>query len=192
MVTSEHVLLQRHNDGDATAFGELVELYRRPVYAYLARVGVPVSARDDVAQDVFFKLHKAAPSYVPERQLRAFVFTVVANSARSYARKRRVWGRFFESVSVAQEPAVRLSDAVADAVANTEAQQMLQWLDSAVQKLSPAQRDVILLHAVAQLDHHEIAQALRIPLNTVKTHLRRARVELAKMLVRRRSQEEVL
>jgi RNA polymerase sigma-70 factor (ECF subfamily) len=55
----------------------------------------------------------------------------------------------------------------------------LGWLEQALLALPPTQREVLLLTSVVGLRQQDVAQFLNLPLNTVKTHLRRARLALA-------------
>jgi RNA polymerase sigma-70 factor (ECF subfamily) len=65
------------------------------------------------------------------------------------------------------------------------ARETLNWLEGALTALPPAQREVLLLTAIVGLRQQDVAQALDLPLNTVKTHLRRARLALAARLAAR-------
>ena len=70
----ERELLLRHRDGDSSAFPKLVARYRAPVYSYLVRCGVRESDRDDVFQDIFIKIHRAAAQFQSERPLQSLAF----------------------------------------------------------------------------------------------------------------------
>ena len=65
------------------------------------------------------------------------------------------------------------------------ARQTLDWLEDALAELPPAQREVLLMVAIVGLRQQDVAMALDLPLNTVKTHLRRARLSLAARLAER-------
>ncbi|MBI3179047.1 MAG: hypothetical protein HYZ27_05260, partial [Deltaproteobacteria bacterium] len=83
-------LMQRCQTGEAAAFVALVLRFRRPVYGYLVRCGVESSVRDDLFQDIFLKIHRAAGVYQSERPLAPWIFTIVANTVRSHFRKMRL------------------------------------------------------------------------------------------------------
>ena len=82
--------LVAHRDGDSEAFGKLVQRYRRPVFGYLVHCGVPESDRDDLFQDIFIKIHQRADQYDAARPLHPWLFTVVANTVRSYFSKKKL------------------------------------------------------------------------------------------------------
>jgi RNA polymerase sigma factor (sigma-70 family) len=175
-------LLVRHCHGDVQAFAELVRRYRRPVYGYLLRCGVPEGARDDVFQEIFASIHDAASRYQADRPLRPWLFTIVANAARSYHRSAR--GR--EIVAVTSDPAPA-DDAAPDGQQLVEARETAAWVEHAIAALPAAQREVVVLCCIEQLAQDDVATILAMPVNTVKTHLRRARATLALGLARRRA-----
>ena len=174
-------LLVRHCGGDPRAFAELVGRYRRPVYGYLVRCGVDESARDDLFQDIFAAIHRAAATYRPERPVKPWLFTIVANIVRSHYRKARVR-------EVALLPTdLPYADAAPDSHQLAEARETAAWMEKAIAALPFSQREVVLLCCVEQLPQDDVAATLGVPVNTVKTHLRRARIALAQALARRRA-----
>lgn len=168
----ERSWLPRHCRGDETAFAALFEAYRRPVYGYLVRCGVAEGDRDDLFQSIFLKIHAAAASYDPRRPLAPWLFTIVANSMRNHFRDRPVPIATTDDQPDPPDPAPG-PDQIA------EGRQTVAWLEEALRELPPAQRAALLLVAVVGLRQREAARVLDVPLNTVKTHLRRARLTLA-------------
>ena len=177
----EGQLLLRHRGGDAEAFAELVAHYRRPVYSYLVRCGVEEAARDDLFQDVFTHIHRAAATYQPERPVKPWVFAIVANVVRGHYRKARVR----EIVVSAPDP--QQSDSAPDSHQLAEARETAAWIERAVAALPFSQREVVVLCCIEQLPQDDVAATLGMPVNTVKTHLRRARIALAQALARRKA-----
>lgn len=178
----EGTLLVRHCSGDAAAFAEFITRYRRVVYSYLVRCGVENGVRDDLFQEIFAKVHAAAASYQPDRALRPWVLAIAANTVRSHYRKERVR----DLVPVEPLPAAR--DTVApDSEQLIEARETAAWVEQVIAGLPFSQREVVVLCCVEQLPQADVAAALGMPVNTVKTHLRRARLALAQALARRRA-----
>ena len=175
----ERTWLPRHCRGDQGAFPALLEAYRRPVYSYLVHAGVTDADRDDVFQSIFLKIHVAAGTYQPARPLAPWLFTIVANSARNHLRGRRI-----DRLSSPADDAQALADPNPDPERVTEARQTIAWLAGALAALPLAQREVLLLITVVGLRQREVYESLKLPLNTVKTHLRRARLALVEALAR--------
>ena len=178
-LSDERELLLRHRDGDPSAFPRLVARYRAPVYSYLVRCGVRESDRDDVFQDIFIKVHRAAGQFQSERPLHPWLFTIVANTVRTHHRKQRVKELVF------MEPRREVQDPAPDGERVAVARQTATWLEEEIRRLPFMQREVVVLACIENLAHKEIAAALELPINTVKTHLRRARLALVRKLARR-------
>ncbi len=177
----ERTWLARHRRGDASAFPALMAAYRRPVFSYLVRSGVAQADRDDVFQAIFLKIHAAAGSYDPARPLAPWLFTIVANSVRNHHRDRPR----ASSLAVSEDDPPDPPDPNPGPEHIASARETLNWLEGALTALPPAQREVLLLTAIVGLRQQDVAQALDLPLNTVKTHLRRARLALAARLAAR-------
>ncbi len=173
----ERTWLTRHCRGDASAFPALLEAYRRPVFGYLVRSGVAEADRDDIFQSIFLKIHAAARSYDPTRPLRPWLFTIVANTVRNHFRA--------QAVPIATVPRDDPRDPLDPPDPNpgpeniAATRETVAWLEQALLALPLAQREVLLLVTVTGLRQQEVANSLNLPLNTVKTHLRRARLALA-------------
>jgi len=169
-----------HAAGDRQAFAQLVEAYRSPVYSYLVRSGVSVADRDDLFQEVFIRVHRAAGCYNPDRPVAPWLFTIVANAVRNHLRSRRVRELIFRDAPATEPP-----DCGERSDERIEAEQNRAWLEHEIQRLPRAQREALLLTNLKRLPRNQIAAALGIPLNTLKTNLRRARLELVRRMSKR-------
>ena len=173
----ERKWLARHQQGDVEAFAELLTAYQRPIYSYLVRSGIPESARDDIFQDIFLKVHAAAASYQSSQPLRPWLFTIAANTVRNHFRDQRSHISWEEAEQEPTDPQPAVEKQV-------DSSNTVAWLDQAISTLPLAQREVLLLTTVEGLRLQDAASVLNIPLNTVKTHLRRARLTLTKTLAK--------
>ncbi len=177
--------LVRHYQGDQSAFPKLVQWLRKPIYTYLVRCGISIDSRDDLFQDIFLKIHAAAASYQPKRPLKPWVFTIAANTVRNHFRMEK--NR--RTVPLKQD-----FETQADSSPGTEriavANETVSWLEQAITRLPLAQREVLVLTTIQDLQLKDVACILKIPLNTVKTHLRRARLNLLKAKAMREQEED--
>ena len=79
MRATEHELVERCRQGDETAFKELVDQYKGLVFALIAR-SIPNRARaEELAQDVFLKVHKGLPYFRGEAKLSTWMYRIVIN-----------------------------------------------------------------------------------------------------------------
>ncbi len=169
--------LPRHARGDGDAFPALMKAYRAPVWNYLARCGVSLSLREDLFQDIFLKIHQSAANYRAAWPLRPWVFTIAANTLRNHVRDRQRYRQIFapDELPDSPDPHPRADEHVAIA-------EIKAWLDKAIMQLPFSQREVLVLVTLESLPLKEVAAILKVSQNTVKTRLRRARLQLADML----------
>src|SRR3954465_9382475 len=83
----EAALIERCRTGDEVAFGELVERYKHLVYGMIWRLAPDRSQVDDLAQEVFLKVHRGLPYFRGEARMSTWIFRIVANVC-SQARSR--------------------------------------------------------------------------------------------------------
>lgn len=180
----DRALLDRHRAGDPEAFPALVAAFRAPVFGYLTRCGVRAADRDDLFQEAFLRVHRAASpgasSELPTGPVAPWLFTIVVNLVRSHFRKAGV-RRGTTLDTDAGERAVG-SEIPADRALETREQ--LAWLEAAMAKLPLEQREALVLTGVDGLELAEAAAALEVPVDTVKTRVRRARLALAEARAR--------
>ena len=176
----DELLLSRHLQGDSEAFPELVARFGALVYSVLGRYGLSSEERDDVFQEVFVRVHRAAASYQSDKPLKPWLLTIAVNTARSYLGRSRS-----REVSDEGGAALRLVSSQPSSQELVEASRTLGWLAGQLDALPVEQREVILLCCVHHLGMQQAAEVLGIPVGTVKTHLRKGRLHLAAALQRR-------
>jgi RNA polymerase sigma-70 factor (ECF subfamily) len=184
-------LIQGHAEGDESAFPALVTAYRKPVYSYLGRCGVEHADRDDVFQAVFLRIHRAASQYEPDRPCHPWIFTIVANEVRSHLKRRRIRQLISAATPPAHHPEADPRDPAPDGERIAVARQTVERLEREIRGLPLPQREVLVLACVESLPLKDVAETLGLPLNTVKTHLRRARLALGEKLRRSAVGEEL-
>src|SRR5215204_674768 len=77
--TPEHELVERCRQGNETAFRELVELYKGLVFGLIARSIANRARSEELAQDVFLKVHKGLPYFRGEAKLSTWIYRIVVN-----------------------------------------------------------------------------------------------------------------
>jgi len=180
--------LPRHVRGDTEAFEQLMTAYRGFVLTILWRYGVDHESRDDLFQEIFLKIHQAAASYRPSQALRPWLVTITLNTLRNHRRNQYRKSRFLSSLFIkAKHEKTSGQNPGADQM--LEQKSTVNWLESRIKNLPERQREVLVLSTMKGLSMKDIARVMALPVNTVKTHLRRARLALAEDLDRRDSVE---
>ena len=164
-------LLLRTGQGDRDAFAQLYSLTRDGVYALALSLLHDAHEAQDIAQDTFVKVWESAPAYRPQGSPMAWLLTVARNLART---RLRQGGR---QVGLDEEAWNAIPAAAPDV--SPEDRQLLQ---EALARLSPEERQIVLLHAAAGLKHRETAQLLELPLSTVLSKYHRGLKKLKALM----------
>lgn len=195
---SDSELVDRFKSGDQAAYAEIVRRYQDRVYGLAYRWMSDEQIAREVTQDAFVAIFKALPRFRGESQLSTWIFRVVVNhckNRRQYRRRRRTgFHEPLEGRAASHEDAPRrefagdgpLPDAGADA---SDAKRLV---DAALNELDDEFRVVLVLRDIEDRSYEEIAELLGMAKGTVKSRLHRARAQLAKVLARSVSAQDVL
>jgi RNA polymerase sigma-70 factor, ECF subfamily len=152
------------------AFERLLAAYRSKVYRLaLSYVRTPADA-EDLAQEAFVRLWRALPTYDGRASFSTWLYVIARNACLSELRRRSA--RPTSALEDAAEPAAQ-SGASADARLDCEA---------LVDTLPEPQRQVVRLFYLEDRSYEQVAAMLDMPINTVRSHLHRARKRLAAAL----------
>jgi RNA polymerase sigma-70 factor (ECF subfamily) len=172
----ERSLIERCRTGtDDTAFGELVDRYKDLVYGMVMRLVPDRSHADDLAQDVFLKVHRGLPYFRGEARLSTWIYRIVMNVCAQARSRPRV------EVSIERGPDRRPLDPGAPDAAFADLE-LRDRLEKAIAQLPEHYQFLIAAHHLRGVQYEALAEALDIPLGTVKTHLHRAKRQLRELL----------
>lgn len=156
---------------DAAFEAEFASLHR-----YLAR-RLGASAADDLAAETFAVAFRSWDRLDRARPVRPWLYGIAANLVRHHWRKERRMLRAYARTGV--DPVLADDDS---AVERVDAEARQRELADALAQLRPDEREILLLHAWADLADSEIAAALGLPVGTVKSRLSRTRERLRNQL----------
>lgn len=179
-------LMLRVRAGDGDAFAILVERHSSMLVNFMSRyVGCPVTG-EDLAQDVFMRVFKAAPRYEPKARFRTWLLTIATNICLN--RKRWEKHRYHLSINRDDEAdgagAAELEGATEKPDMELENEELREKVRAAIADLPEKQRVAILLRRYQQLSYSEIAASLGLSLMAVKSLLNRAKEGLRERLSR--------
>ncbi len=147
-----------------------------PLHRYLSR-RVGGSAADELAAETFAVAFRSWERLDPERPVRPWLYGITANLMRHHWRKERRMLRAYARTGV--DPVLPEED---EAVERADADARHRELAAALAGLRRDEREILLLHAWAELTDAEIADALGLPVGTVKSRLSRTREKVRNRL----------
>jgi RNA polymerase sigma-70 factor (ECF subfamily) len=169
----ERELVERCRSGDERAFQELVDRHKDLVFALIARTVQDRSRAEDLAQDVFLRIHRGLPYFRGEARLSTWIYRIVANVClQDHDRAPRT------------SPIDDAGGANAVSVADRQFTdlEVRDRLEKAIARLPANYRLLIAAHYLQGVRYEELSEALQLPLGTVKTQLYRAKQQLRRLL----------
>lgn len=164
---SDEALMVEFQGGSRAAFEELFARYHEPLYGFFRRRLHRPERAEDLAQETFLAVIHATSRYEPRALFKTYLYGIALNLI---AAERRKEVRDGPSANPVAEPAI---EAGSDAVL---------WVRQALQNLDASEREILMLREYEQLSYAEIGEVLRIPVNTVRSRLFRARMALKSQL----------
>lgn len=175
MKLTEHELVERCRQGDEAAFRELVDQYKGLVFALIARAVTDRARAEEVAQDVFLKVHKGLPYFRGESKLSTWIFRIVVN-ALSQERPRAA------AMSIDDTGDDRAPLQIASDDRSFGDLMLKDRLYKAIERLPLQYQILVNGHYLKGMRYEDLAEALNMPMGTVKTHLHRAKRQLRHLL----------
>lgn len=177
-------LIRRIANGDDDAFRTLFDRHCRLAYSVIYRhIGVQ-NVAEDLVQEAFIRVYKAAPRYEPKAKFSTWFYTVVTNLCLNYKRdKARDRLRL---VSGAGEDGSDLLEQLASAVDHDfdqmEHNERAEVIKAAISELPEKQRMALILSRYEDKSYEEVAKILSITVPAVKSLTSRARATLKEKL----------
>ncbi len=189
-------LVARALKGDESAYGELLERFRRPVFSLIYRMIGDREQAEDLAQESFVKAFNNLDSYNPSYRFSSWLFKIANNHAIDHLRRARLPTVSIHgsphAANAEREEETRIVLETKDESPEQEflALQLGSQIEEAIAKLRPEYRTAVILRHVESRPYEEIAEIMEVPIGTVKTFLHRARAELRTALEHLRDQGE--
>jgi RNA polymerase sigma-70 factor (ECF subfamily) len=179
-------MIRRAQAGDPEALTQLIVSQQHYVYSIAMSVLKHPDDAADLTQDAFIRLFRALPQYNGESRFTTWLYRLVVNLGRDELRRR---GRQVPVVPpVADEDgqddlsSVADDDRWADPSLALDSRELRDDVRRALAQLEEHYRLVLTLYYFDDMKYNDIAEVLDIPLNTVKSHIRRGKERLAALL----------
>lgn len=172
-------LVERLRAGEPGAFEELVIAHQHRVFSVALRMLGNRGEAEEVAQEVFLRVHRSIGSFRGEAKLSTWLYGIASRLCLN-----RLSGGERKLVRQGAETLERLSGPGGDPAERVEENELSQALHRAIDELSEERRIVVVLRDVEGLSYEEIASALDLEPGTVRSRLHRARMDLKEKLER--------
>jgi len=164
--------------GDDSAFGYLVDKFRRPIISFMYRMTHNQAIAEELAQEVFLRVYRSRSSYQAEAKFSTWLYRIATNLAVNHARDTRS-ERTAPTVNLDEpDPETGTTPDVADATPTIEADILREERMAAIRKhvmaLPERQRVAVLMHKYQGLDYKEIGKVLKLSESATKSLLFRA------------------
>lgn len=175
-------VVRRAQRGDEAALVELVSSQARYVYSIALSVVGNTADAADVTQDTVVRLLRSLSTYRGEVRFTTWLYRLVYNLALDHLRRT---GRRAASLDQSEAEGyyeIEDRDPLVDPAACLDQRETAARVRAGLQLLPAIQRAALTMYYFDELRYEEIAEALELPLNTVKSHIRRAKLRMAQML----------
>lgn len=181
---TDEELLGAYREGDTGAFATLVRRHHDDLQRFLLRLTGSRAAAEDAFQDTFLQVHLSADMFDLTRRFKPWLFTIAANKARDALRRNTRRKALDLSAPISGGASgddgqgrtyVDLLEIDVDPPgAAMDKEERDRLVQAALDELPFALREILLLAYFQRLSYNQIAEALEIPLGTVKSRLHAA------------------
>lgn len=180
---SDEALAARCRAADHDAFTELVDRYKHKVHWIVLRMVGDVDA-EDLTQEVFLRAYQALPGFRGDSKFSTWLYKIARNLCLSELRRRGRHGGELQYEEESEEkirPQLQRSpESLAEQIERHDLSREVRRL---IERLPEHYRVALTLFYVNQARYEEIAEIMEIPMGTVKTYVRRARLRLRELLL---------
>ena len=168
-------LMLRFQAGDEAAFDELVRRHQKAMLNLAWRYVGDRNLAEDLAQEIFIKVHRARRSYKPAARFSTWLYRIAVNRCLNELRSRPKTAPMPVEDAVEEKTAVRPDD-------DLRRGEIRDAVRQAVDELPANQRMAVILSRFHELPYEEIAETMGVSLEAVKSLLFRARENLKETL----------
>lgn len=181
-LASELALVERCRKQDSEAFGKIVDAYQHRVFGFVRRMVPDAEEASDISQEVFIRAYQGLVRFDGRSSLRTWLFRIAYNLCVDRARKVDRTPPESRIDAAEEDQPMEFPDSRWDPESLVMSDELFAVVEAAIGTMSDKLRSVLLLHDREDLAYEEIAQALELPVGTVKSRLFLARAHLQQAL----------
>jgi RNA polymerase sigma-70 factor, ECF subfamily len=170
---SDMELVRAIQAGNILSYETLVKRYQKGLFVFVMRIVHDEHAASDIVQETFIKTYQHIGNIDVDKKFSTYIFEIAKNTAFSYIRSKK------NHISLED-----VTDALEE---ETFVEKLYRWdmihmVRHAVSQLPTKYKHAISLYYFDELSYDEISKKLSLPINTVRTHIKRAKEQLKKEL----------
>jgi RNA polymerase sigma-70 factor, ECF subfamily len=177
MVDPDLKLIEMTGRGDHEAFEALVKRYQSPLLHFIARYTGDQGLAEDITQEVFLRIYRAAPRFQARTKVSTWIFHIAYNQALTEMGRRKRQQNLWQALTRSREEGHEGAPS-----RPVERYELQEEVTSALDRLPDNQRAALLLRVNEELTYREIAEVLGVSVQSVESLLFRARSGLKRYL----------
>lgn len=190
MNPTDQELIERHREGDASAFPLLMKSYLKPIYRFAFQYARDRASAEDIAQETFIKAWKHLDRFDREKKFKTWIFAIAKNTAYDVLKKKKAFPFSSFEDDDGNNPIEAIDDESLLPDALYEKKEIALMLEQALEKIAPNNRSILTLRYLEDFSLEEIADILGEPYNTVKSRHSRALKSLRKAILESDASEQ--
>jgi len=182
MVESDDKLMSRCQEGDASAFDQLVQRHRTTLFNFIYRFINDRESAEEITQEVFIRIYRNIGKFRPElSSFRTWLYRIASNLCKNELRNRNRHSRIITKLTGANTDEEsdnrieKLPDTSPGPDVQLEQNELQEILSSVISHLPEKYRTILILRDIEDMPYEDIAKIINKPEGTVKSRLNRAR-----------------
>jgi RNA polymerase sigma-70 factor, ECF subfamily len=187
LLPGDEKIVERCLRGDDAAWEAVVNTYAKRIYNLTYRYTCRRDEAQDLTQEIFIRVYQNLKSFRSESgSLQSWIMKIGRNLIIDHYRRTR---RFLHAAGTEEMESMNLKDErTPTPQRGVEQSEAAAFLREGLQALSPELKEAIILRDLEAMAYQDISELLGVPEGTVKSRINRGRLELAKLLTKRRGQ----
>jgi RNA polymerase sigma-70 factor (ECF subfamily) len=182
-LTDEELILEFQRSSTIRAYEILVQRYKNPLINYVFRFLGDYETCVDIVQETMIKVYRYKDSYSSIAKFSTWIYTIAGNLARTeYQRRKRRKIFSINAYGEEKDETYEIPDESFNPEKITDSGIKEKIIQDALEKVSKAYREVVILRDIQDLSYEEISEITNLPVGTVKSRINRGRSQLQKLL----------
>lgn len=182
-LSDEELIIEFQKNNTIKAFEILVQRYKNPLTNYVFRFVGDYEACVDIVQETMVKVYRYKDSYSSIAKFSTWIYTIAGNLARTeYQRRKRRKVFSIHSYGEDKDETYEIPDESYRPDVMTDSGIKDKIIQDALQKVSKAYREVVILRDIQEMSYEEISEITGLNVGTVKSRINRGRSQLQKLL----------